>query len=78
MMKAEHHRWHCAEQWPDSPYKEAVTAAARAMLEHLEAAAVEPFELPVCMVCAAKKRQARVLTFPSRPKGCFATLQPAA
>jgi hypothetical protein len=24
IMKVEHHRLHCAEQWADSPYKEAV------------------------------------------------------
>ena len=43
-VKTEHYRLHCAEGWPDSPHKEAVLAAARSVLERLEAATIEPFE----------------------------------
>lgn len=76
-IKTEHYRLHVAEEWPDSPYKEAVLAAARSALERLEAAAVEPLE-PACMVCGARRTGAKVLVFPSRPKDPSAALRPAA
>jgi hypothetical protein len=31
----EHNRLHCAEEWPDGPYKQAVIAAIHATLESL-------------------------------------------
>ena len=66
-MRVEHHRLHCAEQWADGPYKDAVIASACSKLERLEASAIAPFQPPICMVCEA--RRARVLPFPSRAKG---------
>ena len=76
-VKLEHYRLHCAELWPDSPHKEAVLAAVHSALESLEAA-VEPCAPRACMVCAARKTQARVLMFPSRSKGSSAVLKRAA
>jgi len=78
-VKTEHYRLHCAEGWPDSPYKEAVLAAARSVLERLEVAAIEPFESPICMVCATRRNQNRnVLMFRSMPKASAAVMKPAA
>jgi hypothetical protein len=77
-MKVEHHRLHCAEQWADSPYKEAVLASIHSALERLEADAIQPFQPPACMVCASRMVEARVLPFPSKPKRATAILQPAA
>jgi hypothetical protein len=77
--RTEHHRLHCAEGWPDSPYKEAVLAATRSALKRLEMAAFEPFDSLACMVCATRRNQARkVLVFPSRPKGSPVIVKPAA
>jgi hypothetical protein len=59
----EHHRLHCAESWPESPYRDAVLAASLAALERIEAES-EPLE---CAICASRKKApARVLMFPSR------------
>ena len=78
-VRTEHHRLHCAEGWPDSPYKEAVLAATRSALKRLEMAAFEPFDSLACMVCATRRNQARnVLVFPSRPKGSPVIVKPAA
>jgi len=67
------------EGWPDSPYKEAVLAATRSVLERLETAAIEPLDSWACMVCATRRNQARkVLVFPSRPKGSPVIAKPAA
>jgi len=78
-VKTEHHRLHCAEGWPDSPYKEAVLAATRSVLDRLETAAIEPFDSLACMVCATRTSQARaVLMFPSRPKDSPLIMKPAA
>lgn len=78
-MNVEHYRLHCAEQWPDGPYKEAVIASACSQLEHLEASAIAPFQAPGCMVCAAKNsKKARVLAFPSKPESCQTVLPRAA
>jgi hypothetical protein len=41
---------HCAEQWPESDYKEAVLAAIRSTLKTLEATSLAPVEQPRCMV----------------------------
>ena len=78
-MKVEHHRLHCAELWPDGPYKEAVLASVHSKLERLEASAIAPFHPAVCVVCAARPAgRAKVLTFPSRPKGSLAVMPRAA
>ena len=78
-VRTEHHRLHCVEGWPDSPYKEAVLAATRSVLERLETAAIEPLDSWACMVCATRRNQARkVLVFPSRPKGSPVIAKPAA
>ena len=77
-IKTEHYRLHCMERWPDSPYKDAVLTAVRSTLELLEGSAAEPLEPPVCMVCATRKAQPRLLMFPSRQKGAFTILLPAA
>ena len=77
-MKVEHYRLHCAEQWSDGPYKEAVIASACAKLERLASAAAA-IQQPVCMVCAARNsRRGRVLEFPSRPESCQTVLPRAA
>jgi hypothetical protein len=76
-IKLEHYRLHCVERWADSPYKEAVLAAAHSVLESLEAS-LEPHEPPACMVCATRRTLAPVLMFRSKPKGSPAGLQPAA
>ena len=78
-IKVEHYRLHCAEEWADSPYKQAVIASACAKLERLEAAALAPFQPAVCMVCESRKaRGSRVLQFPSRPDACETALPRAA
>ena len=77
-LRVEHNRLHCVEQWPDSPYKEAVLATVHSSLERLEAAAIEPFERPACTICSARRPQAPVIMFPTRPKGSSAGLRPAA
>ncbi len=61
--RMEHYRLHCAENWTDSPQKDATLAAIHSALTRFEAAsrAVE------CSVCASRvKPPARVLMFPSR------------
>ena len=78
-IKVEHYRLHCAEQWADGPYKEAVIASACAKLERLEASSLAAFQQPVCMVCESRKaRGARVFQFPSRPEACQSVLPRAA
>jgi len=76
--RQEHYRLHCAENWPDSPYKAAVLAAVHSALERLEATATEPFDPPACMVCATRRPPASVIIFPSRPKGSPDVWKPAA
>ena len=75
--KQEHYRLHCAENWPDSPYKVAVLTAVYSALERLEAA-IESIDPPVCMVCATRRLRAPVITFPSRPEGSPDVRKPAA
>ncbi len=78
-VKNEHYRLHYAEEWPDSPYREAVIAAARSALQRLEPAAIEPLDSPHCTVCATRRSQVRrVLTFPSTPKSSPVIMKPAA
>ena len=78
-VKIEHYRLHCAEEWPNSPYKETVLAAARSALERLETAAIEPLDAPACIVCATRRAQARrVLMFPSKQKVSPVIMKPAA
>ena len=76
-IKQEHYRWHNAEQWADSPYKDAVLAAVHSTLERLESA-LEPFEPPACMICSSRKTPAKVLQFPSGPKHGPAMMRQAA
>jgi hypothetical protein len=72
----EHYRFHCAEQWPDGPHRDAVLAAIYSTLQRLEAAAAD---VPAaCMVCARRKTLAPVIMFPSRPKSSSAALPSAA
>lgn len=77
-IKMEHYRMHCAEQWADGPLKEAVLASAHSALDRLEAAMLEPYELPACMVCASKRTLAPVIMFPSKAKVSPVVLRPAA
>lgn len=59
----EHYRLHCAEEWPDSPYKTAMIAAIRARLESLARAAGAAGVQWRCMTCAAnRKRTTSILT----------------
>ena len=76
-IKMEHYRLHCAEQWPDSDYKEAVLAAIHSVLKTLEAASLAPVE-PRCMACASLQAPAVVLELPSRSQGPAAITQLAA
>ena len=77
-IKVEHYRLHCAEQWPDSPYKEAVLVAVHSALKRLEAADIPPRESAVCTVCSTLRAHARVLMFPARPKSSPAVISSAA
>jgi hypothetical protein len=65
-IKVEHYRLHCAEQWPESDYKETVLAAIRSTLKALEATSLAPVEQPHCMVCGSLQAPAAVLKLPSR------------
>jgi len=77
-IKLEHYRMHCAEEWADGPRKDAVLAAVHSSLERLEAGMLAPYELPTCMVCAARRTKAPVLMFPSKPKSSTAAMPTAA
>jgi hypothetical protein len=68
-IKTEHHRLHCVERWPDSPYKEVVLAAIHSVLERLKAALPAPMEPPQCMVCASRRAES-VLEFPDGSQDC--------
>ena len=63
LLMMEHYRLHCVESWPDSPHKQAVLAGIRFALDRPQA--VSPACLPLCMVCASRRREAMVLQFPS-------------
>ena len=58
-LAMEHYRLHSVEQWPDSPYKDAVLAAIGANLEKSE-------DDCLCLVCLRRMQRARVLPFPRR------------
>jgi hypothetical protein len=77
-IKVEHYRLHCAEQWPESDYKEAVLAAIRSTLKTLEAASLARVEQPLCMVCASLQAPAVVLELPSRSQSPTAITRLAA
>jgi hypothetical protein len=77
-IKVEHYRLHCAEQWPESDYKDAVLAAIRSTLKTLEATSLAPVEQPRCMVCASLQAPAAVLELPSRLQGTIAITRLAA
>jgi hypothetical protein len=74
-IKFEHSRLHSVEEWPASPYKDAVLAAIRSTLGRFEAESPAP-ETPQCMICASRK--AVVLEFPSRSRASSAITQLAA
>jgi hypothetical protein len=65
-IKTEHYRLHCAEEWPDSDYKETVLAAIRSTLKTLEATSWAAVEQPRCMLCASRQGPAGVLELPSK------------
>jgi len=76
-MNVEHYRLHCAEEWPDTPYKEAVLAGIRSVLERLKAS-LTPIDPQQCVVCASRRTESAVLTFPSEPEPCPAITRLAA
>jgi len=63
--KVEHYRLHCVQEWPDSPYKQAVLAGIRSTLENLRAS-LAPIEPEQCIVCAYRRTESAVLTFFAR------------
>ena len=65
-IKIEHYRLHCAEEWPDSGYKEAVLASIHSTLRTLEATSLAAVEQPRCMLCASRKGAAGVVELPSK------------
>jgi hypothetical protein len=76
-IEVEHYRLHCAEQWPESYYKEAVLAAIRSTLKSLEATSLALVEQPRCMVCSLQA-PAVVLELPSRSQSPTAIMRLAA
>ena len=76
LLMVEHYRLHCVESWPDSPDKQAVLAGIRSALDRLQA--VSPACLPMCMVCASRRREATVLQFPSPSVAAPVIMQRAA
>jgi len=77
-IKVEHYRLHCAEQWPESYYKEAVLAAIHSTLKSLEATSLALVEQPSCTVCASLQAPAVVLELPSRSRNPTAITRLAA
>jgi hypothetical protein len=59
-MRVEHYRLHCAEGWPDSPYKKAVLAAIRSTMENLKTASPALIESKQCMVCAPWHKRGQI------------------
>jgi hypothetical protein len=53
----EHHRLHCVEEWPDSPYKQTVIAAIHARLWSLSRALHAAGEEWDCSVCSANRER---------------------
>jgi hypothetical protein len=66
-IHVEHCRWHSVEEWPDSPRKEAALAGIHSALERLKSS-LAPIEPQQCIVCASRRAESAVLTFPSRPQ----------
>jgi hypothetical protein len=64
-IKMEHYRLHCAQEWPDSDYKEAVLAAIHSTLKTLEATSLAAVEQPRCMLCASRQGATGALELPS-------------
>lgn len=64
-IRMEHYRLHTAEDWPESPQKDATLAAIHSALHRLE---MEAPESTRCMVCASRKTGAVVLQFPAKPQ----------
>ena len=77
-MQVEHYRLHCAEQWPESDYKEAVLAAIHCTLKTLGASSLAPVEQPRCLVCASLQAAAVVLELPARSQSPTAITRLAA
>jgi hypothetical protein len=50
----EHYRLHCVEQWPDSPYKQAVFEAIHSALERLRTTSPVPLQKPECSICESR------------------------
>jgi hypothetical protein len=69
----EHYRLHCAEQWPDSPYKRAVLEAIQSTLKRLRATSPVALQKPECALCAC-----RVVELGREPQGSAALSQLAA
>jgi len=61
-MRAEHYRLHCVEQWPDSPYRQALLAGIRSALERLKES-LAPIEPEQCIVCASREAGSAARTF---------------
>jgi len=76
-IKFEHSRLHSAEEWPASPYKDAVLAAIRSTLGRFETESPAP-EAPQCTICASRKPASVVLQFPSRARASSAITRLAA
>jgi len=65
-VKFEHYRLHCAEEWPDSDYKEAVLAAIHSTLKTLEATSLAAVEQPRCMLCASRQGASGIVELTSK------------
>ena len=66
-INMEHYRLHCVEEWPASPYMEAVQAAIRSSLERFTTSSAEPVDA-TCMIRAAPRTESVVREFPSKPQ----------
>ena len=77
-VKMEHHRLHCAQEWPDSDYKIAVLAGITSTLKTLEATSLAAVEQPRCMLCASRQGAAGVLELPSKSQSPIASTRLAA
>ena len=62
-IKVEHYRLHCVEQWPDSPYKQALLAGIRSALEGRRTS-LAPIEPEQCVVCASRPAGSAVRALP--------------
>ena len=73
----EHHRLHCAEEWPDGPYKQAVIAAIHATLEGLFENSATSTGLSDRMACAGRKKDSDVQELPWHPRSGSRTAVPS-